>query len=71
MMKPDKWYQCRLAKYFEEHFMEYEDVALWWNDPAPNQWLFDIPERDERVELTCRDSGAIEVQIYHGMGYDK
>lgn len=33
-MKPEKWYQRRLAKYFTEHFEQYEDTAEFWNDPA-------------------------------------
>lgn len=63
-MKPDKWYQRRLAKYFTEYYKRYEDTAEYWNDPAPNQWLFDIPELNIRVELTCDDKGAIREQRY-------
>lgn len=58
-MKSDKWYQRRLAKYFTEHYEQYEDVAEYWNDPSSNQWLFDIPELGVRIELTCNDNGQI------------
>ena len=58
-MKPEKWYQRRLAKYFTEHYEQYEDVTEFWNDPAPNQWLFDIPELNVKVELTCNNKGAV------------
>ncbi len=64
MSKPEKWYQRRLAQYFTEHYESYEDSAEYWNDPAPNQWLFDIPELGIRVELTCKDNGNVEEQQY-------
>lgn len=64
MKKPDKWYQRRLAKYFTEHYEQYEDTAKYWVDPAPNQWVFDISELGIRVELTCRDSGKVEEMKY-------
>lgn len=60
----EKWYQRRLAKYFTENFEQYEDVAEWWNDPAVNQWLFDIPELNERVELTCFDDGRVIKTVF-------
>ena len=63
-MKPEKWYQRRLAKYFTEHHEEYEDKAEYFPDPFVNQWLFDIPERGVRVELTCNDKGVVTEQLY-------
>lgn len=63
-MKPEKWYQRRLYKYFEEHYGQYEDEAEYWNDPAINQWLFDIPALGMRVELTCSDRGIVTEQRY-------
>ena len=70
-MKPEKWYQRRLYKYFEEHYGQYEDTAEYWNDPAINQWLFDIPELGIRVELTCSDRGIVTEQRYRLQGADK
>lgn len=63
-MKSEKWYQCRLARYFEEHYSQYEDVAEFWNDPAPNQWLFDIYPLGSRIEITCTDKGVIKEERY-------
>lgn len=63
-MKNEKWYQRRLAKYFTEHYEQYEDSAEWFNDPFINQWLFDIPECGVRIELTCNDNGVIKEQRY-------
>ncbi len=64
MTKPEKWYQRRLAAYFEKHYSRYEDSAEYWIDPAPNQWLFDIPEIGIRVELTCDDKGRVVEEKY-------
>lgn len=64
-MKPAKWYQRRLARYFEEAYSEYEDYVEWFNDPFVNQWLFDIPEQGVRVELTCTDKGEVKEQVYN------
>lgn len=63
-MKPEKWYQRRLAKYFTEHYEQYEDTVEYWPDPFVNQWLFDIPELGIRVELTCNDKGVVREQRY-------
>lgn len=63
-MKPEKWYQRRLARYFTEHYEQYEDSAEYFPDPFVNQWLFDIPERGVRVELTCNDKGEVKEQRY-------
>ena len=63
-MKTEKWYQRRLAKHFTEHYEQYEDTAEFFEDPAPNQWLFDIPELGMRVELTCDRKGAIHAETY-------
>lgn len=63
-MKTEKWYQRRLAKFFTEHYEPYEDTVEFWNDPTPNQWLFDIPEWNARIELTCDDEGNITEQRY-------
>jgi hypothetical protein len=63
-MKTEKWYQRRLAKYFTEYYEQYEDTVEFFNDPAPNQWLFDIPELGVRVELTCDRKGDIHEEKY-------
>lgn len=59
MKRADKWYQRRLVKYFTEHYSQYEDSAEYWIDPAPNQWLFDIPELKVKIELTCDEKGNV------------
>lgn len=68
-MRNEKWYQRRLAKYFTEHYEQYEDTAEYFPDPFVNQWLFDIPERGVRVELTCTDKGEVKEQRYRMKQY--
>lgn len=70
-MKAEKWYQRRLAKYFTDYYEQYEDDAEYWNDPAINQWLFDIPVLGLRIELTCNDKGIVTEQRYRLQGADK
>lgn len=62
--RSEQWYRTRLSRYFDEHFIGYEDSVLWFTDPAPNQWLFDIPELNTRVELTCDTRGNVTVTEY-------
>lgn len=59
MKHAEKWYQRRLAKYFTEHYGEYEDTATFWTDPFPNSWMFDITELGLRIELLCDDHGDV------------
>jgi hypothetical protein len=68
-MKNEKWYQRRLAKYFTEHYEQYEDSAEYFPDPFVNQWLFDIRELGIRVELTCTDKGEVKEQRYKMKDY--
>lgn len=70
-MKPARWYQMRLAKYFTEHYEQYEDTAEYWPDPFVNQWLFDILELGLRIELTCNDKGVVTEQQYKLKGARK
>ena len=70
--KYERWYRRRLHNYMVEHYEELEDnnEIEWWNDPAPNQWLFDIPEQRVRVELTCNKKGIVTEQRYDLTGRD-
>lgn len=63
-MHRHRWYMTRLARYCEEHYGQYEDTAEFYPDPADNQWLFDIPELDIRVKLTCHESGMVTEERY-------
>lgn len=62
MSRPQRWYQLRLARFFNEHYAEYEDDAEYYVDPAPNQWLFVIRDLSVIVELTCDDRGVISTE---------
>ena len=58
-MHTKRWYQARLAKYFVDNYEPYEDAAEFYPDPADNQWLFDIPELEVRIRLTCHENGMV------------
>ena len=64
--KYERWYHRRLFNYFREWYEDLEDEGEieFYNDPAPNQWLFDIPELDVRVKLTCDQNGNVFEDIY-------
>lgn len=61
MKQLEKWYRRRLHNYMTDYYEELENNGEieWWNDPAPNQWLFDIPSLGFRVELTCSNKGYV------------
>lgn len=63
-MRKEQWYQERLLEYFEDNYETYEDTIEWYVNPVINQWLFDIPELDLKVELTCDEDGEITEQRY-------
>lgn len=64
MKHTDKWYQRRLAKYFEENYGLYEDTAEYFVDPDVNQWAFYISELGVKVRLTCNDDGKVLEEKY-------
>ena len=63
-MRSSAWYRNKLYKYFTVYFGQYEDTAEFLPDPSDNQWVFDIPELDLRVKLTCYDNGKIDERRY-------
>lgn len=60
MVKSERFYYDRLQRYFDEHYGEYDDSAEYYNNPAPNQWKFYIPELGVVVLLTCDDQGEVD-----------
>ena len=55
----EKWYQRRLAKYFNDHYHAIEDEAEFYTDPDYNQWQFLIPKARLVITLTCHDDGSV------------
>lgn len=68
--RSEQWYRARLGRFFDTYYLDYEDDILWFTDPAPNQWLFDIPELNTRVELTCDMTGNVTVTEYPMKGIE-
>ena len=48
-----------MQRYFDALYSEYENDAAFYNDPSPNQWLFEIPYLSVKVLLTCDDEGIV------------
>lgn len=59
MKHTDIWYRNRLTKYFNSYFGPYEYTAEFYVDPAPNKWVFTIPELRLKIKLTCNDDGRV------------
>ena len=59
MRHTEKWYQRRLAKYFTEHYIGYEDAVEYLTDPAPNVWQCIIHEEKIKLTLVCDDRGQV------------
>ena len=68
----EKWYQIRLAKYFDEKYGQFEDDAEFMPDSCINTWIFLIPYCDNdqsltdeflKVELTCDEDGNVYDQF--------
>ena len=60
MHKTNRFYDSELQRYFDEYYSAFEDSAAFYNNPAPNQWKFYIPEYKADILLICHDSGRIE-----------
>ena len=58
-MKPDKFYQSYLERYFNERYGAFEDTIEFFNDPAPNAWSFYIPDINYTATITCDDNGIV------------
>ena len=58
-MRTEKWYQRRLAKYFNDHYHEIEEEAEFYADPGYDKWEFLIPETGLRVTLICHENGIV------------
>lgn len=58
-MKTKKFYRDHLQRYFDALYSEYENDAAFYNDPSPNQWLFEISDLSVKVLLTCDDEGIV------------
>lgn len=63
-MRSETWYNRKLQKYFDEHYVEYEETAGYYVNPSINVWKFEIPEKGIKVTLTCEDNGNIIENIY-------
>lgn len=57
--KSEKYYNDRLQRYFDRHYIEFSETAEFYVNPAVNKWKFIIPELGFEVILTCNDIGWV------------
>ena len=57
--KTEQYYNERLQKYFDRHYIVYSETAEFYVNPAINKWKFNIPELGFEVTLTCNDIGFV------------
>lgn len=67
-MHTEKWYQRRLAKYFDDHYLLCSDTVEFYPDPAINQWLCELPGLDVLIKLTCDENGVVSETRYMKSG---
>lgn len=48
-----------LTAYFVGKYGQYDEDVEWFNNPAENEWLFNVPALGKRVHLTCDNEGNI------------
>lgn len=53
------WYIERLQRYYNDHYLQYDEEVEWYANPLPNQWRFIIPKLRLNVLLTCDDEGNV------------
>lgn len=58
-MKNGNFYNRKLCQYFDAHLQRYTETAEWHENPAPNQWRFEIPDLRIVVTLTCDENGHV------------
>ena len=58
-MRTEKWYQRRLAKYFEDNYNDYVEGSEWFVNPRINMWKCYIPELNQTITFTCDDEGNV------------
>ena len=53
------WYIRRLQKYFNEHYLQYDETVEWYATLEINKWRFKINELYLEIILVCDDNGVI------------
>lgn len=56
MANKQRFYDRRLQRYFDKKFKQYEDSVEWFDNHAPNELRFYIPELNQIVTLICGPS---------------
>lgn len=57
-----EWFEKKLYDFFISKYADC-DSAEFYIPPRKNQYVFDFPDRKQRVILTCSEDGSIEEKI--------
>lgn len=55
-----EWFEDHLYKFFIKHFGQAAYNAEFLDSPRPNQYVFDLPDMNKRVILTCNPDASID-----------
>lgn len=63
-MKDIEWFDRRLGRYYDRHYLKYEDkyTIVWYTNEPSKKWVFDIEELEIRITLSCEETGPIKVE---------
>lgn len=62
MKRTAEWFEKRLYSFFICKYADCES-AEFYIPPKKNQYVFDLPDRKQRIVLTCHDDGKMEEKI--------
>lgn len=58
-----EWFEKKLYNFFISRYADCQS-AEFYQTPNRNQYVFDFPDRKQRIILTCQDDGSIEEKIF-------
>lgn len=58
-----EWFEKKLYNFFISRYADCQS-AEFYQPPNKNQYVFDFPDRKQRIILTCQDDGSIEEKIF-------
>ena len=58
------WFEQKLYDYFIRMGNDYLRYAEFYTSPRPDQYVFDMPDRKQRIILTCDTDGLVNKKTY-------
>lgn len=53
------WYIKHLQRYFNKHYLNYDETVEWYANPEPNKWRFIVHELGLSILLICDKNGKV------------